>query len=845
MKKFIKNTSIILVLLTLIMGPFGSINIVFAEEGNDAPVAIVETANSSTNATPLPKKSTTTTEEEAEEKTVENVVENTTETSSEKPAKSTTTAEESSEQPPVVEVTESTENSSSNPPKSDTTTEEKTDTDTEEDVNPAGATPATSDTDSEDTATKTPETVSSTPTQAEREDNKETTTSTTSSVSKSEDVAKKTVAITQSSVELKAALDRKVLVNTETPTYPEYCISSEIKTLSENKDLIEASRVHRAIQGLDSRSLYVRDSRSLVSSALPFELVPTKSDFEFYSLGFDGEIVLEFDNLIPNGAGDDVTVVEITWYDFPYPNESANVYASKDGIDWKYLGNASSQTRLINGDLNNYHSFDLGDLEYARFIKLIDTTSLSEYLDYDSHPESRYDGFDLNAVVSNQTASFIECENAPVITLTGSNPITITEGSTFTDPGATATDLEDGDLTGSIVVTGSVDTSVVGVYSLTYNVSDSDGNIAFVTRVIHVKSKDEPTCSVKGHKYDENGNPLEGWTIGIVGSDELRHDSGIITILENDPYIMVTDVTDENGEYCLNNYFFNINQEPYYIPEYWIFEESKEGWEPIKIVVNDEESAIVTSNPIIDVYTDITGLLSTEDTIHKTLVVDFYNKSNVVKNIPTITLAGSNPITLTTGSNFTDPGATANDIEDGDLTSEIVFTGSVNVLIPGTYTLTYTVTDSDNNTVSTNREVIIRKKVVEDDDEPTSGRRHRTTSSSGTSGEVLGTSIDNSSCGIYLHKWIKEDWVNDPVEVLKLQIFLVSEGFNAPINAVYDKATIAAVNEFQLAHKEFVLDPWQNIGEGDGTPTSFVYKTTQWMINEIVCPGIAPFPVLD
>ena len=37
--------------------------------------------------------------------------------------------------------------------------------------------------------------------------------------------------------------------------------------------------------------------------------------------------------------------------------------------------------------------------------------------------------------------------------------MTIEVGSTFTDPGATALDAGDGDLTSSIVVSGSVDTS--------------------------------------------------------------------------------------------------------------------------------------------------------------------------------------------------------------------------------------------------------------------------------------------------------------------------------------------------------------------------------------------------
>ena len=76
---------------------------------------------------------------------------------------------------------------------------------------------------------------------------------------------------------------------------------------------------------------------------------------------------------------------------------------------------------------------------------------------------------------------------APVITLTGEDTITLQVGDTFTDAGATATDDVDGDLTASIVVTGSVDTSADGTSILAYNVTDAAGNTATeVTRTVTV-----------------------------------------------------------------------------------------------------------------------------------------------------------------------------------------------------------------------------------------------------------------------------------------------------------------------------------------------------------------------
>lgn len=76
----------------------------------------------------------------------------------------------------------------------------------------------------------------------------------------------------------------------------------------------------------------------------------------------------------------------------------------------------------------------------------------------------------------------------PVITLVGDNPINLVQGAPFTDPGATAADDVDGDISGDIVVSGdTVDTNTVGAYILSYDVSDAASNDATtVTRTVNV-----------------------------------------------------------------------------------------------------------------------------------------------------------------------------------------------------------------------------------------------------------------------------------------------------------------------------------------------------------------------
>jgi len=66
----------------------------------------------------------------------------------------------------------------------------------------------------------------------------------------------------------------------------------------------------------------------------------------------------------------------------------------------------------------------------------------------------------------------------PVITLNGNMAINVALGSTYVDAGATATDDVDGNLTSSIVTVNSVNTAVLGTYTVTYNVTDLSGNAA-------------------------------------------------------------------------------------------------------------------------------------------------------------------------------------------------------------------------------------------------------------------------------------------------------------------------------------------------------------------------------
>ncbi len=75
---------------------------------------------------------------------------------------------------------------------------------------------------------------------------------------------------------------------------------------------------------------------------------------------------------------------------------------------------------------------------------------------------------------------------------------------------------------------------------------------------------------------------------------------------------------------------------------------------------------------------------------------------------PVITLTGANPQVIEAGTAYVELGATASDNRDGDLSSAIVIdTSQVDTQMPGSYAVTYTVTDAAGNSGTATRTVVI------------------------------------------------------------------------------------------------------------------------------------------
>ena len=230
--------------------------------------------------------------------------------------------------------------------------------------------------------------------------------------------------------------------------------------------------------------------------------------------------------------------------------------------------------------------------------------------------------------------TFVVDATAPAITLTGSDLIELAIGDTFTDPGATAIDNLAGDVTAAIITSGTVDTAQAGTYTLTYRATDAVGNTATATRTVKVYNSLFPQLQLNG-LYTMQAEVGGAFTDpGATASDERDGD-----------------ITDE-----------------------------------IEITGSADTGRVGTYSIGYSVTNSLGNQVSTTRTVE---VVD--------TTPPVLTLRGANPMRIEVGRAFTDPGATALDAGDGDLTADITVSGAVYANRVGTYTLTYQVQDRAGN----------------------------------------------------------------------------------------------------------------------------------------------------
>ncbi len=122
----------------------------------------------------------------------------------------------------------------------------------------------------------------------------------------------------------------------------------------------------------------------------------------FYSLGFGGSLTVKFQYSVIDGEGNDISVHETT--NGTYPEETALVEVSYDGVTWYELGTASN----LNAGADSYFDLSTIGLPVVNYVRLTDTSDASLHT-------STADGFDVDAI----DATHGMCENVQLYNIHG------------------------------------------------------------------------------------------------------------------------------------------------------------------------------------------------------------------------------------------------------------------------------------------------------------------------------------------------------------------------------------------------------------------------------------------
>ena len=109
----------------------------------------------------------------------------------------------------------------------------------------------------------------------------------------------------------------------------------------------------------------------------------------------------------------------------------------------------------------------------------------------------------------------------PDLVLEGEETIAIPCGTVYADPGYTATDNADGDMTEAVAVEGQVLWYQPGTYELVYTVADAFGNVTQKVRTVTVEAQSRPEVNWPKGKviyltFDDGPGPYTGWLLDIL-----------------------------------------------------------------------------------------------------------------------------------------------------------------------------------------------------------------------------------------------------------------------------------------------------------------------------------------
>lgn len=276
----------------------------------------------------------------------------------------------------------------------------------------------------------------------------------------------------------------------------------------------------------------------------------------------------------------------------------------------------------------------------------------------------------LDCEITTEQVIWVVDESSPELILNGSETLDLPVGAEWSDPGYVVSDNYDKEL--NVVVSGLVDTSKPGTYTVTYTVTDSSGNVTTITRTIVVIDANVPntigdvlnTNSSSNNSVNNGGN--------TTGSNQTTIGITMLKLKGTTPMYV------EYGS-------------AYKEPGFKAFD-TIDGDVTNKVVINGKVGSSLGSYTLTYTYTNSTG--RTTSTKRTVIVRD--------TTPPKIILVGNNPQVIEVNTSYSELGAVANDSLDGEVTVQVK-SNNVDVNKLGEYTVVYESVDSAGNKSTTTR----------------------------------------------------------------------------------------------------------------------------------------------
>ena len=306
-------------------------------------------------------------------------------------------------------------------------------------------------------------------------------------------------------------------------------------------------------------------------------------------------------------------------------------------------------------------------------------------------------------VTVNKEPAVVVPHTAPKITIIGSNPIILhsTSGTAYKEQGAKAVDYDGKDISSQVKISGSVNRTIPGNYTITYTITSPETGLSSTTtrvvRIVSPNEKKEPRV-----KYGLSGQAKQGAVVthtGIVSGAAGFLDLHVSSIDKN-MTITAKLIDTTTKKVVLTDTFTAAGTKQYTI------DKSK-----YELAVSIDK-ANGNSKYSIDLQ------------MPETATTFYFNEEEVpLGGLIQIAPIGSDPIILHLGGTpYREQGARASDFFGNDLSDRVEIIGAPDTETPGAYKVTYRVANDLGVEAEVSREVRILAPneygIFEDDEVP-------------------------------------------------------------------------------------------------------------------------------